>query len=66
MTEKFDYALIDAILESHASSPTAIIAVLQDIQEHFRYLPHEVFPYLSKRLHQMFEHEASLFYLQSN
>lgn len=51
MTEKFDYALIDAILESHASSPTAIIAVLQDIQEHFRYLPHEVFPYLSKRLH---------------
>ena len=50
MTEKFDYALIDKILEEHESSGTAIIAILQDIQEHYRYLPREIFPYLSRKL----------------
>lgn len=48
--EKFDYALIDNIVEEHAASPTAVIAVLQDIQERYRYLPREIFPYLSKKL----------------
>ena len=50
VTEKFDYALIDKILEEHESSGTAIIAILQDIQEHYRYLPREIFPYLSRKL----------------
>lgn len=48
--EKFDYALIDSIVEEHAASPTAVIAILQDIQERYRYLPREIFPYLSKKL----------------
>ena len=50
VTEKFDYALIDKILEEHESSGAAIIAILQDIQEHYRYLPREIFPYLSRKL----------------
>ncbi|MEG1604132.1 MAG: NAD(P)H-dependent oxidoreductase subunit E [Cloacibacillus sp.] len=50
MTEKFDYALIDSIIDGHAAQGTAVIAILQDIQEHFRYLPREIFPYLSKKL----------------
>ena len=50
MSEKFDYALIDKILEAHDSSSTAVIAILQDIQEHYSYLPREIFPYLSKKL----------------
>ncbi len=50
VTEGFDYALIDKIVEEHAASATAVIAILQDIQEHYRYLPREIFPYLSKKL----------------
>ena len=50
MTEKFDYSLIDKILEAHESSSTAVIAILQDIQEHYHYLPREVFPYIAEKL----------------
>ncbi len=49
-TVSCDYALIDRIVGEHAAQPTAIIAILQDIQEHYRYLPREIFPYLSKKL----------------
>lgn len=41
---------IDEILCKHDSKPTAIIAILQDIQREYRYLPREVFPYISKKL----------------
>lgn len=44
----FDYSRIDEILERH--EPTAIIAILQDIQEIYRYLPPEIFPYLAQKL----------------
>lgn len=50
MTEPFDYTAIDAVLDAHALSPAAVIAILQDIQERYRYLPREIFPYLSKKL----------------
>lgn len=50
MTETFDKASVDAIIEQHGSEPSAVIAILQGIQERYRYLPREVFPYLSKRL----------------
>ncbi len=48
MSENFDFKIIDDILKNH--EPTAIIAILQDVQEHYRYLPHEVFPYLAEKL----------------
>lgn len=50
VTESFDYALADEIIEGHGAQATAVIAILQEIQEHYRYLPREIFPYLSKRL----------------
>ncbi|MCC8069060.1 MAG: NAD(P)H-dependent oxidoreductase subunit E [Ruminococcus sp.] len=48
MENEFDFAIIDEILSKH--EPTAIIAILQDVQEHYRYLPKEVFPYMAKKL----------------
>lgn len=50
MTETFEKAVIDEIIGKHGNQPSVVIAVLQDIQEKYRYLPKEVFPYLSKRL----------------
>jgi NADH-quinone oxidoreductase subunit E len=41
---------IERILEQTGSEPSAIIAILQGIQERYRYLPPEVFPYLAKKL----------------
>ena len=40
----------DKIVEGHGAQATAVIAILQEIQEHYRYLPREIFPYLSKKL----------------
>ncbi len=50
MNETFDRAAIDHIIEGRGAKPSAVIAILQDIQEQYRYLPGEVFPYLSQRL----------------
>lgn len=50
MNERIDFAVIDAILENHGKNPQAIIAILQEIQEHFHYLPREIFEYLAKEL----------------
>jgi NADH-quinone oxidoreductase subunit E len=46
----FDYQAVDAIIDRIGCRPSAVIAVLQGVQEQYRYLPPEVFPYLSKRL----------------
>ena len=46
----FDFSVTDSILESHGFQKQAIIAVLQEIQEHYHYLPREVFPRLSEKL----------------
>ena len=43
-------AATEHILQEHGGAPSAIIAVLQDIQERYHYLPREVFPLLSQRL----------------
>lgn len=48
MTNEFDYAQIDEILKKHEK--TAVIAILQDIQEIYHYLPKEIFPYLARKL----------------
>lgn len=50
MSEKMDFSVIDAILQSNGYKQQAIISVLQDIQEHYRYLPREVFPYLADKM----------------
>jgi NADH-quinone oxidoreductase subunit E len=50
MSETFDYKVVDEIIDGLGNRQSAIIAILQNIQEHYRYLPKEVFPYLSEKL----------------
>lgn len=50
MTKIFDFEVIDSILLRLGTKQSSIIAILQSIQEHYRYLPKEVFPYLSDKL----------------
>ncbi len=48
MDQPFDYSVLDTIIEEHPSE--SIIAILQSIQEYYRYLPLEIFPYLAQKL----------------
>ena len=50
MVENIDFSVVDEILKTNGCKQQAIISVLQDIQEHYRYLPQEVFPYLAKKM----------------
>jgi len=50
MNETFDFKVIDKIIDELGCKQSAIIAILQSIQEHYRYLPKEIFPYLSRKL----------------
>ncbi|MDF2881470.1 MAG: dehydrogenase (ubiquinone) 24 kDa subunit [Clostridiaceae bacterium] len=50
MCNSFDYSKLDTILKNHEFKSSNIIAILQDTQEVYRYLPREVFSYLSQKL----------------
>ena len=50
MNENFDYSVVESILQEQQYSEKAIIAILQDVQEHYHYLPSETFPYMAKKL----------------
>ena len=50
MDNYFNYDELDAILTKHDYNASNIIAILQDTQEVYRYLPKEVFSYLSENL----------------
>lgn len=50
MSQLFDYSNLDTILERHEFKASNIIAILQDTQEIYRYLPKEAFSYLSEKL----------------
>jgi len=50
MNETFDFTIVDRIINELGNKQSAIIAIMQGIQEHYRYLPKEVFPYLSKKI----------------
>lgn len=58
MQHQFDYGAVDEILIRNGISESAIIAILQEVQERYHYLPREVFPYLSLKLNVS---EAKLF-----
>lgn len=45
-----DTKVIEDIIQEHGCAKSSVIAILQGIQEHYRYLPKEVFPYLAQRL----------------
>ncbi len=44
------YESTDAFLEALGYEEKSLIAILQEIQEKYSYLPREVFPYLSKKM----------------
>lgn len=50
MSDTFDYSIVEEALQKCGGSQSSIIAILQTIQEHFHYLPQEVFPYLAEKL----------------
>ncbi len=48
--DKFDYSVLDEAIERLGNKESSLIAILQIAQEHYRYLPAEIFPYLAKKL----------------
>ncbi len=50
MKQTFDFSIVDAILENYPKNESSTIAILQDIQEHYHYLPREVFPRVAKAI----------------
>ncbi|EOS24078.1 NADH-quinone oxidoreductase subunit E [Lachnospiraceae bacterium 3-1] len=49
--ESKNQKVLDEILESHNYDQTAVIAIMQDIQKVYRYLPEEMLCYIAKKLH---------------
>lgn len=50
MDTQFDYSKLDVVLENHGYRSSNIIAILQDTQEIYRYLPEDIFAYFSQKL----------------
>lgn len=50
MNRPFDFAPVDRILDNYPKSELSTIAILQDIQEHYHYLPREVFPHVARAI----------------
>lgn len=50
MKQNFDFTIVDKILELYPKNESSTIAILQDIQEHYHYLPREVFPHVAKAI----------------
>ena len=48
--ETLDLKFVDSILEKHGNDKTKLIAIMQDVQEKYRYLPQEALEYIAKRL----------------
>lgn len=50
MGQIVDFEKIEGLLVKNGCEQSSMISILQDIQEIYRYLPEEIFPYLSERL----------------
>ena len=50
MNEQFNVSTVDAMIERHGCKPGSVISILQEVQDHYRYLPQEAFSHLAKRL----------------
>ncbi len=46
-----DFTLTDQIVDSHECRRENLIGMMQDVQEHYKYLPPEVLVHLAGRLH---------------
>ncbi len=51
MSDSFDYTVVEAAVEKCGAKESSIIAILQAVQEHYHYLPQEIFHYLADKLH---------------
>ena len=50
MDKTFDMTKVDEIIDEIGCRERNIIAILQGVQEYYRYLPREVFPHIASRL----------------
>ncbi len=50
MENKIDFTVLDQAICEFGNEEKSLIAILQRAQEVYRYLPREIFPYLSERL----------------
>ena len=51
MTEKrLDFSVVDQIVEKYPKNEISTIAILQDVQEHYNYLPREAFPRITRAI----------------
>ena len=50
MLKNANKKIIDSIIESHGYDKSKVIAIMQDIQKEFRYLPEESLVYLAEKL----------------
>ena len=50
MKKPFDFTTVDEILDKYPKHERSTIAILQDIQEVYHYLPEEIFPYVAKAI----------------
>lgn len=48
MNKTFDFTAVDEILQKYPPHERSTIAILQDIQEHYHYLPEEIFPHVAR------------------
>ena len=47
---QLNYERLDAILADHGYDPSLVIAIMQDIQKEYRYLPEEALCYVARKL----------------
>jgi NADH-quinone oxidoreductase subunit E len=50
MSAEFSSAVIDGIIDENGRNASSVISILQDIQDRYRYIPREAFPYLAKAI----------------
>ena len=48
--ENADLKFIDSVLEKYDSDKSKIIAIMQDVQEKYRYLPQEALEYIAGKV----------------
>ncbi len=50
MKQKIDFSVLDQAIKEYGNEEKSLIAILQRAQEHYRYLPEEIFAYLAEKL----------------
>ena len=48
--EQIDYKFIDQVLADHACDASQIIAIMQDVQAKYRYLPKDALRYIADKV----------------